>query len=747
MILLNVNIHTKAQYVGSLVGSSTETIIRNSYAIGEVHGDLYVGGLVGSSNHVIRNSFAMVEVQGNHYVGGLAGLVNGSIRESYAMGEVDGLDHIGLVGYLHDGTIRVSYATGDVYGNNHVGGLIGSTLLGVILNSYATGDAIGFDHVGGLAGSSSGGKIYNSLASGEVHGDKDVGGLVGVNDGITSIIQSSFYDTDTTGQTDTGKGEGKTTAELTSVLTFADWNPILWRIREGHYPEFRTIQLEPGTNAGTTKLTQVDGGLEFAITSSSSAYVPITDEVYDNIAVNVGDEITVRSPTYPDQISLTVGYADIQSADAPAAALEPGSQVGTTKLVGVSDLMEYRVNEGGYRDITGTSVDDIEVAEGAQIHVRVKETALQPASKEKTLDVTSADILKRISTAAIAGVTVPARGETPVEALPETDEYTAAIEWSPADSVFQPDTVYTATITLTPKAGYTLTGVPENFFTIAGATTITNAADSGVVTAVFPATAANAGGGIGNGSTPPSNEVPTEDPPEEPEQPSVPPEEPELRIFNSRIIDEEGLVSRILSKVAEVKATTPAIHYADMERHWAEKTISIFVKLQWMVGYPDGSLRPDNVITRAEFATLLNRVFSIHPEDEIQAGFKFTDIDGSWAQADIETLAAADVIRGYPDGTFKPDQTITREEMVLMIARIVNLDNLEKDITKGRFDDLDNAYTKAEIIAAAQAGIVNGKGNGKFDLRSNASRAEAQQMILNVLMLKPQLKTALESLI
>ena len=92
-----------------------------------------------------------------------------------------------------------------------------------------------------------------------------------------------------------------------------------------------------------------------------------------------------------------------------------------------------------------------------------------------------------------------------------------------------------------------------------------------------------------------------------------------------------------------------------MERHWAEKTISIFVKLQWMVGYPDGSLRPDNVITRAEFATLLNRVFSIHPEDEIQAGFKFTDIDGSWAQADIETLAEADVIRGYPDGTFKPD--------------------------------------------------------------------------------------------
>ena len=94
-----------------------------------------------------------------------------------------------------------------------------------------------------------------------------------------------------------------------------------------------------------------------------------------------------------------------------------------------------------------------------------------------------------IATAAIAGVTAPVKGATPVATIAETSEYTATISWSPADATFAADTAYTATITITPKAGYTLTGVTENFFTVSGATA-TNAANSGVVTAVFPKTEA-----------------------------------------------------------------------------------------------------------------------------------------------------------------------------------------------------------------------------------------------------------------
>jgi hypothetical protein len=104
------------------------------------------------------------------------------------------------------------------------------------------------------------------------------------------------------------------------------------------------------------------------------------------------------------------------------------------------------------------------------------------------------------------------------------------------------------------------------------------------------------------------------------------------------------------------------------------------------------------------------------------------------------------LISGYPDGTFKPDQTITRQEMIVMLIRIVNLDNLEKDPAKGEFRDLDDAYAAEAIQEAAQAGIVSGKGNGVFDPNGNATRAEALQIILNVLKLKPELKELLESL-
>lgn len=95
-----------------------------------------------------------------------------------------------------------------------------------------------------------------------------------------------------------------------------------------------------------------------------------------------------------------------------------------------------------------------------------------------------------LNTAAISGVTAPVRGAAPVTSLAGTSEYTTAIAWSPAvNGTFAASTVYTATITLTPKTGYTTTGVAANFFTVSGATA-TNSADSGVITAVFPATAA-----------------------------------------------------------------------------------------------------------------------------------------------------------------------------------------------------------------------------------------------------------------
>jgi hypothetical protein len=99
---------------------------------------------------------------------------------------------------------------------------------------------------------------------------------------------------------------------------------------------------------------------------------------------------------------------------------------------------------------------------------------------------------RTISTAAISGVTIPVAEGTPVTSVTSTDQYTGTITWSGSPVTFAPTTTYTATITLTPTSGYTLSGVSLNFFTVAGATSVTNSADSGIITAVFPATGVGA---------------------------------------------------------------------------------------------------------------------------------------------------------------------------------------------------------------------------------------------------------------
>jgi len=93
-----------------------------------------------------------------------------------------------------------------------------------------------------------------------------------------------------------------------------------------------------------------------------------------------------------------------------------------------------------------------------------------------------------ISTVAVAGVTPPILGASPVTTVTQTSSYTGTVSWNTNPVSFAASTIYTATITLTPKTGYTTYGTTANFYTVAGATTVTNPINSGVITAVFPAT-------------------------------------------------------------------------------------------------------------------------------------------------------------------------------------------------------------------------------------------------------------------
>jgi len=235
----------------------------------------------------------------------------------------------------------------------------------------------------------------------------------------------------------------------------------------------------------------------------------------------------------------------------------------------------------------------------------------------------------------------------------------------------------------------------------------------------------------------------TPDPEPAPTEPV--PTEPEVNPYNVGIINVDELVKRFEDAVAEAKRANLNADLAEIQGHWAEKTIHLFVKLHFIKGYEDGKFRVDGTITRAEFAELLNRVFDFQSGSGTTSA-ALSDIGNHWANSAIKMLADAGIITGYKDGTFKPDHTITREEMVMMLSRIINLTDVRKDATKGNFIDLKGSYAAEEIKAGAQAGVINGKGNGKFDPGGKATRAEALQIILNVLEMNPQLKALLDSL-
>ena len=284
--------------VGGMVGENDYGTITNCYATGSVGGDMFVGGLVGSSEYGGRiiNCYTNCNVTGGDYVGGLAGGIGGEvyiplvvpniITNCYSIGGVSGRNLVGgLVGWNYEGTITNCYSSASVSGNDYVGGLVGDNFFGSIATSYSSGAVSGTSGVGGLVGLNAfWGSIDTSYSTGTVSGNSKVGGLVGENvfvdlfgdeskgiittsysigtvtgnenvgglvgSGWASDVTNCFWDMETSGQTTSSGGTGKTTAEMQMASTFTDagWDFVgesvngtddIWSICEGtNYPRF-----------------------------------------------------------------------------------------------------------------------------------------------------------------------------------------------------------------------------------------------------------------------------------------------------------------------------------------------------------------------------------------------------------------------------------------------------------------------------------------------------------------------------
>lgn len=238
---------------------------------------------------------------------------------------------------------------------------------------------------------------------------------------------------------------------------------------------------------------------------------------------------------------------------------------------------------------------------------------------------------------------------------------------------------------------------------------------------------------------------PTQPPVEPDPEPEVEPEPPVTPAapYNS-VVDAEKLKAYVKARI-EMNQNNPASGaFSDAGGHWAASDIALFAKLGVISGYDDGTFRPNGSITRAEFAAIAARLFQLNAVAGGSAP-ALNDVQAHWAKDAIVALASKGILTGYTDGSFKPNQFITRAEMVSIIVRIVNLDAIEKQQDVA-FNDIAGSWNENAIKAAAAAGLFEGRDANTFAPGAFSTRAEALTIILRVLNLDADMTSLLDEL-
>lgn len=261
--LTNVDISGK-NFTGAIVGEVFyNSLTENCHVTGNVSGTHTVGGVFGKlpGGEIDDCSFSG-SVTGSHYVGGLIGEYTGSpetggndnyitIGNSSTEGSVEGymdmggligncyyaiIDNCntytningiygvagGLVGEAHYSEFKQSFSMNDIQGISYLGGLLGRSIGNSFTNCFSRSNIQGIEYLGGLIGTSEIDTLTNCYSSGHITGDQYLGGLVGQNYGSSSVSNSSFWDTETSGQTTSAFGTGLTTAEMIILQTYLD---------------------------------------------------------------------------------------------------------------------------------------------------------------------------------------------------------------------------------------------------------------------------------------------------------------------------------------------------------------------------------------------------------------------------------------------------------------------------------------------------------------------------------------------
>jgi hypothetical protein len=181
-------------------------------------------------------------------------------------------------------------------------------------------------------------------------------------------------------------------------------------------------------------------------------------------------------------------------------------------------------------------------------------------------------------------------------------------------------------------------------------------------------------------------------------------------------------------KPIEKPAPEPIILPSDISGHWAEQYIIELISRGIVSNYPDNTFRPDINMTRAEFATIIVKALDLKLTQENI----FTDVENHWAKSFIATATEYGIISGYGNNIFGPDDMITREQMSVMILKALKFKLVDSEIKYLDKDQIsDWAYDFVATVLNYE--IMKGYPDGTFRPKSYATRAEVAVVIIRML--------------
>lgn len=186
----------------------------------------------------------------------------------------------------------------------------------------------------------------------------------------------------------------------------------------------------------------------------------------------------------------------------------------------------------------------------------------------------------------------------------------------------------------------------------------------------------------------------------------------------------------IISILMILGFSTVSLAYTDTEGHWASDVIDELSNKKIINGYSDGTFKPDNSVTRAEFIAIVNRMLGLTTESSKY----IPDISRhDWFYSDIRKAVEAGILKGNEEGYVRPNDTITREEAVVILARAFKV--TQAPGTGIKFEDRSEVsnWARESVYTFVKYGYINGYYGNLIKPKENVKRAEVLTIIKRII--------------